>query len=450
MDSKHSAARLKGEKRREEKRREEKRREEDLETSLASESVLKWPLTWRRFRCCRRNAACGANIYHKTMQMCPLPTPKKTQKVSVSKIESKRERERESVSARLSRGTSKRTYIPSWIVHTSWLPGFTQFKSSTQTYSDQPKNQGFLQIFIVLATVHVRLCTMTSVLHGFQRKSQGFLQIFVVLASLHVWLCAIVSRAAHKNFCLTKTCQMKRQAMHFEVAECFHAGGSLSSDGAGTTQADSGFIKGFGFVPLHIYWNCFKAGRRSEESRGEEKKREWKGGNIGPETSLTSGRVLKWQKLTESRNRYAHSLHRVSMSKPKREREREIDNLYWQDSAEERLYINMQIWLQPGLFQTGTGSYCQFPEAGFLLKTLGGHPCSHGCLEGDLRRWIIRWIGGGWDCVLRWGCVSNPSPISIVCSPGHRSFPKTRRPISIVKIYLCSLQVSWLKGLSQH
>ena len=133
-----------------------------------------------------------------------------------------------------------------------------------------------------------------------------------------------------------------------------------------------------------------------------------------------------------------------------RGREREIDNLYWQDSAEERLYINMQIWLQPGLFQTGTGSYCQFPEAGFLLKTLGGHPCSHGCLEGDLRRWIIRWIGGGWDCVLRWGCVSNPSPISIVCSPGHRSFPKTRRPISIVKIYLCSLQVSWLKGLSQH
>ena len=46
---------------------------------------------------------------------------------------------------------------------------------------------------------------------------------------------------------------MKRQAMHFEVAECFHAGGSLSSDGAGTTQAGSGFIKGFGFVPLHIY-----------------------------------------------------------------------------------------------------------------------------------------------------------------------------------------------------
>ena len=27
-----------------------------------------------------------------------------------------------------------------------------------------------------------------------------------------------------KNFCLTKTCQMKRQAMHFEVAECFHGG----------------------------------------------------------------------------------------------------------------------------------------------------------------------------------------------------------------------------------
>ena len=110
----------------------------------------------------------------------------------------------------------------------------------------------------------------------------------------------------------------------------------------------------------------------------------------------------------------------------------------------------MQLWLQPGLFQRGIGSYCQFPEAGFLLKTLGGHPCSHGCLEGDLRRWIIGWFGGGWDCVLRWGYVSNPSPISIICSPGHRSFPKTRRPISTVKINLWSLRVSWLKGLSQH
>ena len=100
MDSKHSAARLKGEKRRgEEKRREEKRREEDLETSLASESVLKWPLTWTRFRCCRRNAACGANIYHKTMQMCPLPTQKKTQKYLSQKSNRggrERERERES------------------------------------------------------------------------------------------------------------------------------------------------------------------------------------------------------------------------------------------------------------------------------------------------------------------------------------------------------------------
>ena len=72
----------------------EKRRGEDVETSLASESVLKWPLTWTRFRCCRRNAACGANIYHKTMQMCSLPAQKKTQK-SLSEKSNRRERERE-------------------------------------------------------------------------------------------------------------------------------------------------------------------------------------------------------------------------------------------------------------------------------------------------------------------------------------------------------------------
>ena len=45
------------------------------------------------------------------------------------------------------------------------------------------------------------------------------------------------------------------------------------------------------------------------------------------------------QKLTESKKQVCpFSTQKVSMSKPKREREREIDNLYWQDSAEERQY----------------------------------------------------------------------------------------------------------------
>ena len=35
-------------------------------------------------------------------------------------------------------------------------------------------------------------------------------------------LCNRLQSCPQKTVCLTKTCQMKRQAMHFEVAECFH------------------------------------------------------------------------------------------------------------------------------------------------------------------------------------------------------------------------------------
>ena len=78
---------------------------------------------------------------------------------------------------------------------------------------------------------------------------------------------------------LLKTCQMKRQAMHFEAAECFHAGGSLSSDGAGTTQAGS--------IHQRIWICCFahllkltccktekeiKGERRAEERRRKERR----------------------------------------------------------------------------------------------------------------------------------------------------------------------------------
>ena len=95
--------------------------------------------------------------------------------------------------------------------------------------------------------------TVTSVLHGFQRKSQGCLQC---KSSSSLPVCMFDSAQSFSElptntFCLPKACQMKCQALHSEVAECFPAAGvSFSGDGAGTTQADSGFIKGFGFVPL--------------------------------------------------------------------------------------------------------------------------------------------------------------------------------------------------------
>ena len=183
--------------------------------------------------------------------MCPLPTQNKNTKVSVWKIEwerererergrererereiererekeketeRERERERESVSARLSRGTSNRTYIPFWVVHTSWLPGVTRLKSSTQTYSDQPKSQGFLQIFVVLATVHVWLCRRQSST-GSNERAKAFGKFSWSLPVFMFDSAQSSPVLPTNNFCLTKTCQMKHQTMHFEVAECFH------------------------------------------------------------------------------------------------------------------------------------------------------------------------------------------------------------------------------------
>ena len=220
-------------------------------------------------------------------------------------------------------------------------------KSSTQTYSDLPKSQGFLQIFILLATVHVRLCRRQS--SGSNERAKAFCK------SSSSWPVCIFDSAQSspklptKKICLTKTCQIKRQAMHSEVAECFHAGGSLCSDGAGTTQAGSIHQRIWICCFAHLLnLTCCKTERRSEESRGEkkreEKKREEKGGNIGLETSLTltSGSVLKWLlewtlSLRCCRRNAAcvakaygikkqmcpFSTLKISMSKPKRERDRQ-------------------------------------------------------------------------------------------------------------------------------
>ena len=82
---------------------------------------------------------------------------------------------------------------------------------------------------------------------------------------------------------MTKTCQIKRQVMHFEVAECFHAGGSLSSDGAGTTQAGSIhqriWICSFtNLLKLLQDWKEIRGEQRREEKRGEG--RTYRSGNI--------------------------------------------------------------------------------------------------------------------------------------------------------------------------
>ena len=103
------------------------------------------------------------------------------------------------------------------------------------------------------------------------------------------------------------------------------------------------FIKGFGFVPWHIYWNWLVARLKGDQRRAEERrKNEEKGGNIGLEWS---GTISDLWKCLESKNRYFHSLRKKypCQNQRGREREREIDNLYWQDSAEERLYINILI-----------------------------------------------------------------------------------------------------------
>ena len=169
------------------------------------------------------------------------------------------------------------------------------------TYSCKAEKRGSYQTHEPMMEIYGNLSrTITSVLHGFQRKSQGFLQIFVVLASLHVRLCAIISRAAHKKQMHTKwsakLCILK---LHSAVMA---GGGSLSSGGAGRTQAGS--IHQRIWICSFTYWNWHVARlnsqqRRSEEirgeqRRGEEKWREEKGGNTGLETSLTSGSVLRW------------------------------------------------------------------------------------------------------------------------------------------------------------
>ena len=91
------------------------------------------------------------------------------------------------------------------------------------------------------------------------------------------------------------------------------------------------FIKGFGFVALHIYWNWLVARLKGDQRRGEEKR--------GEGRKYRSGTISDLWKRLESKNRYAHSLRKKYPCQNQRGREREIDNLYWQDSAEERLYI---------------------------------------------------------------------------------------------------------------
>ena len=91
------------------------------------------------------------------------------------------------------------------------------------------------------------------------------------------------------------------------------------------------FIKGFGFVALHIYWNWLVARPKGDQRRGEEKR--------GEGRKYRSGTISDLWKSLESKNRYAHSLRKKYPCQNQRGREREIDNLYWQDSAGERLYI---------------------------------------------------------------------------------------------------------------
>ena len=75
------------------------------------------------------------------------------------------------------------------------------------------------------------------------------------------------------------------------------------------------FIKGFGFVALHIYWNWLVARLKGDQRRGEEKR--------GEGRKYRSGTISDLWKRLESKNRYAHSLRKSIHVKRERERDRQ-------------------------------------------------------------------------------------------------------------------------------
>ena len=137
-------------------------------------------------------------------------------------------------------------------------------KSSTQTYSDLPKSQGFLQIFVVLATVHVRLCKRQSST-GSNERAKAFCK------SSSSWpVCMFDSAQSSpelptKNFCLTsaKLCILKLQSAFMA------AGGSLSSQAGSIHQRI--WICCFAHL---LKLTCCKTERRSEERRRKKRRRE--------------------------------------------------------------------------------------------------------------------------------------------------------------------------------